>query len=136
MEDHGYAIDIGIPDVTGFLPFKSVLETAGNAKRLPTGALVDVVVDKLRPDGRTCVLSAEPSSLRTSIVSPYRLSLQIIKTCSLAAKGFDKCHFPTPWNTCIHPGCWRLSVGAECADLRLTHGYTRRLSLASATIKS
>ena len=65
MEDHGLAVDIGIPDVTGFLPFKNIQQQDSKAKKLSIGELVDVSIDKLRPDGRTCVLSAEPSTLRT-----------------------------------------------------------------------
>ena len=69
MEDHGYAVDLGIPEVTGFLPFKNSKMHDSDGKHLPVGGLVDVVVDKLGPDGRTCMLSANPSSLRTSLVS-------------------------------------------------------------------
>lgn len=64
VEDHGYVLDLGIQDISGFLPFKK----AGDLGKAHIGMLLNVAVEKLSDDGRTCRVSADRQSLRSSSV--------------------------------------------------------------------
>jgi rRNA biogenesis protein RRP5 len=62
IEDHGYILDLGIPDVSGFLSFKDHQKTReGSEKKLQTGQVADVVVKKMSSNSRTCnvILNAD-----------------------------------------------------------------------------
>jgi rRNA biogenesis protein RRP5 len=74
VEDHGYILDLGVSDVSGFLSFKNVTKSLGkDGPKLRIGQLVDVTVSKISGNGRTCELSVEKKSLLTASV---RFSLQ------------------------------------------------------------
>lgn len=65
VEDHGYILDLGLADVAGFLHYKSKSE---NESRRRVGSLVDVVVEKLAEDGRTCIFTADKDTHKKSLV--------------------------------------------------------------------
>ena len=50
MEDHGYTLDVGIDGISGFLRFSTE-----QSQKWSVGALVDVTVESLAEDGRTCL---------------------------------------------------------------------------------
>lgn len=72
VEDHGYILDIGIPEVYGFLSFKETGKTTEVKYRV--GQLVDVYVRKLSSNRRTCNFGVGPENLISNSVShpgPY-----------------------------------------------------------------
>ena len=69
MEDHGYVLDIGLPSVSGFLRYNS--QDGAQEERRPVGSLVNVVVDKLAEDARTCIFTDNESDFKTAVVSPF-----------------------------------------------------------------
>lgn len=70
MEDHGYILDFGMPDISGFLRYKKEKGKSEDA-RMAIGSLIDVVVDKLTEDGRTCVFTSEENTFRSILVSLF-----------------------------------------------------------------
>ncbi|KIJ46379.1 hypothetical protein M422DRAFT_66742 [Sphaerobolus stellatus SS14] len=67
VEDHGYILDLGISDITGFLSFKEAEKAY--PKRLPVGHVLDVCTTKMAENGRTCNVSVEPKTLSTASIS-------------------------------------------------------------------
>ena len=67
VEDHGYILDIGIPDVSGFLSFKETRKIA--EVKYQVGQLVDVYVTKLSSNRRTCNFGVNPKNLTSNSVS-------------------------------------------------------------------
>ncbi|KAI0830546.1 U3 snoRNP-associated protein Rrp5 [Trametes gibbosa] len=66
VEDHGYILDLGISEVTGFLSFKDAQKGPFDGeKKLQVGRLLDVIVSKLSGNGRTCNVSVDPQTLRS-----------------------------------------------------------------------
>ncbi|KAJ3575984.1 hypothetical protein NP233_g748 [Leucocoprinus birnbaumii] len=63
IEDHGYNLDIGVPDVSGFLPFE------GSWPNLTMGQVVDVVVSKVSSNGRVCSVSRDKEKHSTAVLS-------------------------------------------------------------------
>ena len=70
IEDHGYILNLGIPDVSGFLSFKDAKKALGSPSNLPVGSIIDVSVSKLSSNGRTCNVTNSSSSIRVSHVCP------------------------------------------------------------------
>ena len=68
IEDHGYILNLGIPDVSGFLSFKDAKKALENSLKLHVGSIVDVSVSKLSSNGRTCNVTISPSSIKVSYV--------------------------------------------------------------------
>ena len=69
-EDHGYILEIGISDVSGFLSFKDADPLQQNRDvKLPTGALFDVTITKVSANGRICTLSRDSTLFVKSAVS-------------------------------------------------------------------
>ena len=69
-EDHGYILELGIPDISGFLSFKDADPLQQNRDvKLPTGALFDVTATKVSANGRTCTLSRDSALFVKSAVS-------------------------------------------------------------------
>jgi len=68
MEDHGYILNLGLSDVSGFLSFKDAQKVFETSK-LHIGRILDVSVTKLSSNGRTCNVSITPSKIRTASVS-------------------------------------------------------------------
>ncbi|KAJ1301821.1 hypothetical protein OPQ81_009049 [Rhizoctonia solani] len=57
VEDHGYVVDFGIPDVSGFIPYKD--KSKPDTKRLSVGQVVSSTVTKLSENKRLCTLSTK-----------------------------------------------------------------------------
>jgi rRNA biogenesis protein RRP5 len=68
IEDHGYILNLGVPEVSGFLSFKDAKKALESSERLSVGAIVDVSVLKMSSNGRTCNVTIIPSTLRVSHV--------------------------------------------------------------------
>ncbi|KAF8078800.1 hypothetical protein FPV67DRAFT_79954 [Lyophyllum atratum] len=70
IEDHGYILDIGVPDVSGFLSFKDAKQGPfGESKKLYLGQLLDATVTKLSSNGRTCNVVVGSSTFSSSSLS-------------------------------------------------------------------
>ncbi|KAI5124164.1 hypothetical protein M0805_000972 [Coniferiporia weirii] len=67
VEDHGYILDLGLSDVSGFIPHGRGSSNHDENRR-HVGSLVNAVVDKLAEDGRTCIFNAEKANFETSIL--------------------------------------------------------------------
>lgn len=66
VEDHGYILDLGMSEVTGFLSFKDAQKGHFDEdKKLQVGRLLDVIVSKLSGNGRTCNVSVDPQTLKS-----------------------------------------------------------------------
>ncbi|KAF8898934.1 hypothetical protein BD779DRAFT_1607574 [Infundibulicybe gibba] len=66
IEDHGYILDLGLPDVSGFLPFKGIKK---NEPKMQVGRLLDTVVVKLSGNGRTCNVSIDSTVFTSASIS-------------------------------------------------------------------
>lgn len=74
IEDHGYILSLGIPDVSGFLSFKDAKKSLQSSSSLLVGSIVDVSISKVSSNGRTCNVTISPSSIRAShVCSPVPL---------------------------------------------------------------
>ena len=71
VEDHGYILDTGIPDVSGFLSFKETRKVA--EVKYQVGQLVDVYVTKLSSNQRTCNFGVDSKNLVSNSVSDPQL---------------------------------------------------------------
>lgn len=71
VEDHGYILDTGIPDVSGFLSFKEAGKITEVKYRV--GQLVDLYVAKLSSNQRTCNFGVDPNKLVSNLVCDLRL---------------------------------------------------------------
>jgi len=85
-EDHGYTLDLGIPDVSGFLPFKELEGETGPH----VGALVDITVLNTTANGRICTVSADPAKFATSYVG--LINDLKISTLTVRLNSFPKYH--------------------------------------------
>lgn len=78
QEDHGYILDFGIPDISGFLPFNERKDPKNENTKLHVGVLLDVTVTKVSGNGRTCTVSADHATFTSSYVclhfAPLHLS--------------------------------------------------------------
>ena len=63
VEDHGYILDIGLSDVSGFLRRKE------EERARTVGSYLDVPVDKLAEDERTCIFTSDPKDFKSAFVS-------------------------------------------------------------------
>ncbi|KAJ3882712.1 hypothetical protein F5051DRAFT_393458 [Lentinula edodes] len=67
IEDHGYLLDLGIPDISGFLAFKDVeTELLG---KLQIGQLLDATVSSISKNGRTCDVTVNPQAFVSSTLT-------------------------------------------------------------------
>ncbi|KAF7981179.1 hypothetical protein HWV62_34965 [Athelia sp. TMB] len=70
IEDHGYILDMGLSDVSGFMSFKDAKKGPfGTENKLHLGGLVDVTVLKMSGNGRTCTLSPDTTLFTSSAIS-------------------------------------------------------------------
>ncbi|KAI0706125.1 hypothetical protein BC835DRAFT_1260450 [Cytidiella melzeri] len=70
IEDHGYILDFGVGEISGFLSFKDAEREPSTAgKQLQVGHLVEVCVLKLSPNGRTCNVTSSRDSVRNGLLS-------------------------------------------------------------------
>ena len=70
VEDHGYILNLGTSDMSGFLSFKDAekgLYPSGS--KLQVGGILDVVVSKVAGNGRTCNVSVDAAKISSSAVS-------------------------------------------------------------------
>ncbi|KAJ4485931.1 hypothetical protein J3R30DRAFT_3655234 [Lentinula aciculospora] len=67
VEDHGYLLDLGIPDVSGFLAFKDVQSENTSKPRL--GQLLDATVSSISKNGRTCNVTLDPQAFISSTLT-------------------------------------------------------------------
>jgi rRNA biogenesis protein RRP5 len=84
IEDHGYILNLGVPEVSGFLPFKDAKKALESSSKLLVGSIVDVSVSKLSSNGRTCNVTIAPASIRVSHVRP-----RIVRATSLVSLAFS-----------------------------------------------
>ncbi|GJE87565.1 U3 snoRNP-associated protein Rrp5 [Phanerochaete sordida] len=67
VEDHGYILDMGVPEISGFLSFKDAKQSPHiGERRLTVGHLLDVCVTKLSSNGRTCNVTVNPESVAST----------------------------------------------------------------------
>ncbi|CAL1695136.1 unnamed protein product [Somion occarium] len=70
VEDHGYILNLGTPDISGFLTFKDAEKGPFQpSAKLHVGSLLDVYVSKVASNGRTCTVSVDPTKLSSSLLS-------------------------------------------------------------------
>ncbi|KAF5385433.1 hypothetical protein D9757_005443 [Collybiopsis confluens] len=65
VEDHGYLLDLGIPDVSGFLPFEE--STTRIASKYHVGQLIDVTIASLSKNAKTCVVNTDRETALTEV---------------------------------------------------------------------
>ena len=69
VEDHGYILDFGINDVSGFLSFAEAEKSASvSASRFRAGHLLNVCVSKMSANGRTCTVTNNEDSVKAALV--------------------------------------------------------------------
>lgn len=69
VEDHGYILNLGTSDMSGFLSFKdSQKSPEKTGTKLQVGRIVDIVISKVAGNGRTCNVSLDPATVRSSTV--------------------------------------------------------------------
>jgi rRNA biogenesis protein RRP5 len=78
IEDHGYILNIGVPEVSGFLSFKDAKKAPESSERPSVGTIIDVSVLKMSSNGRTCNVTITPSTIRASYVRPRSLFATLI----------------------------------------------------------
>jgi rRNA biogenesis protein RRP5 len=84
VEDHGYILDIGISEVSGFLSFKDAEKSSSTAgRRRQVGHLIDVCVSKLSSNGRTCNVVCADESIRDGLVRILCLNMFVFYADSL-----------------------------------------------------
>ena len=79
VEDHGYILNLGLPEVSGFLSFKDVKKSLQGSSSLPVGSIIDISISKVFGNGRTCNVTMAPSNIRVShvrspifLICPFR----------------------------------------------------------------
>ena len=79
QEDHGYILDFGIPDISGFLPFNKIerKDPKNEDTKFHVGVLLDVTVTKVSGNGRTCTVSADHATFTSSYVCLHSASLHL-----------------------------------------------------------
>lgn len=68
LEDHGYQLGLGVPDMAGILTFKDT-KGLSDGQSLIVGQLVNVTVKKQSSNGRTCNVTNDPDLFSSSSVS-------------------------------------------------------------------
>ncbi|KZT05820.1 U3 snoRNP-associated protein Rrp5 [Laetiporus sulphureus 93-53] len=69
VEDHGYILNLGIPDVSGFLSFKEAKKEPFEGDVLEVGRVVNACITKVSGNGRTYSLSVDPAAFRDASLS-------------------------------------------------------------------
>ncbi|KAJ7786117.1 hypothetical protein B0H16DRAFT_1670341 [Mycena metata] len=70
VEDHGYILNLGVPQISGFLSFKDAKQGPFEAKsKLPVGRLIDVTVATVSSNGRTCNVGVDVATFSSSCLS-------------------------------------------------------------------
>ncbi|KAL0951450.1 hypothetical protein HGRIS_008139 [Hohenbuehelia grisea] len=68
VEDHGYILDLGVSDVSGFMSFKDA-PGGPDKPKLRVGQLADATVLKLSANERTCTVSTDASKFSSSALT-------------------------------------------------------------------
>ena len=68
QEDHGYILDFGIPDISGFLPLAETRGLKSEDTILHPGVLFDVTITKVSENGRACTVSTDHNKFISSYV--------------------------------------------------------------------
>jgi rRNA biogenesis protein RRP5 len=75
VEDHGYILELGVPQVSGFLSFEDAKVGSGD-NNFFVGQLLNVTVTNISSNGRICNVISDPKKFFSSSVStPYFLQL-------------------------------------------------------------
>ena len=111
VEDHGYILDLGIPDLSGFLSFKNA-EKGLFQRKLQEGWLLDVTITKVSKNKRSCDVSVEPSISTSSHVRAILLFLSYSKLSSFS---YLKPYMPTL--SCLGHWCNALLLTRAPRDL-------------------
>lgn len=69
VEDHGYIMNLGVTDVSGFLSSKDVTKSIPGKAKLHVGRILDISVVKLSSNGRTCTVSLDGTGRASASVS-------------------------------------------------------------------
>ncbi|KZT35635.1 nucleic acid-binding protein [Sistotremastrum suecicum HHB10207 ss-3] len=70
VEDHGYILDLGLPEVPGFISLKDVEKSNPSRKsKFAVGHLLTVCVKKLTENGRTCTVTLDANTIKKSCLS-------------------------------------------------------------------
>ncbi|KAJ7492804.1 hypothetical protein FB451DRAFT_1022365 [Mycena latifolia] len=70
VEDHGYILNLGVPEISGFLSFRDAKQGPFDAKtRLSVGRLIDVAVVNVSSNGRTCNVSVDGATFSGSCLT-------------------------------------------------------------------
>ena len=77
QEDHGYILDFGIPDMSGFLPFNQGKDLQNEDTKLHVGVLLNVTITKVSGNGRTCTVSVDHTTFTASYVCLHFVSLHL-----------------------------------------------------------
>ncbi|KAJ3870308.1 hypothetical protein EV359DRAFT_28064 [Lentinula novae-zelandiae] len=67
IEDHGYLLDLGVPDISGFLAFKDV--EVELPSKLQIGQLLDATISSISKNGRTCNVTVNPQAFVSSTLT-------------------------------------------------------------------
>ncbi|KAJ7783575.1 hypothetical protein DFH07DRAFT_192575 [Mycena maculata] len=63
VEDHGYILNLGVAEISGFISFKDAKQGPFDAKtKLPVGRLLDVTITSVSSNGRTCNVSIDSAT--------------------------------------------------------------------------
>lgn len=92
QEDHGYILDFGIPDISGFLPFNEKKGPKNEDTKLHVGVLLDVTVTKVSGNGRTCTVSADHATFTSSYVCPFCIASLSAAYFPLSCQKYLRCH--------------------------------------------
>ncbi|KAJ7169696.1 hypothetical protein C8R46DRAFT_1265028, partial [Mycena filopes] len=70
VEDHGYILNLGVPEISGFLSFKDAKQGPVVADtKFPVGRLLDVTVATVSSNGRTCNVGVDAAAFSASCLS-------------------------------------------------------------------
>ncbi|TFK36889.1 hypothetical protein BDQ12DRAFT_686041 [Crucibulum laeve] len=79
VEDHGYILDLGIPDISGFLSFADASQILlGKRIKLSAGWVLPVTVSKVSGNGRTCNVVADSSTFASSSLSEVSAASSVL----------------------------------------------------------
>jgi len=68
VEDHGYVLDFGVNDISGFLSFKDAKKGPWGKKSLSIGYLLQTCVRSMSSNGKVCTVTIEESHISAAKV--------------------------------------------------------------------
>jgi rRNA biogenesis protein RRP5 len=75
VEDHGYILETGIPDLSGFLSKKDAEKAGLSVSEACLGRLLDLCVTKVSGNGRTCNVNIDSETFKTAAVSLHYIRI-------------------------------------------------------------